>query len=50
MNYTESNQAEVKPFKVGEPLTDCADGNTEPSSLENSKQACVETRRKVCIK
>lgn len=44
------SQAEVKPFKVGETLTDNADGNPEPSSLENSKQACVETRQKVCIK
>lgn len=42
--------AEVKPFKVGETLTDNADGNTEPSILENSNKACVETRRKVCTK
>tara|TARA_R110000822_G_scaffold42836_12_gene116156 strand:- start:153 stop:656 length:504 start_codon:yes stop_codon:yes gene_type:complete len=42
--------AEVKPFKVGEPLTDNADGNTEPSILDSSSKACVETRRKVCIK
>lgn len=50
MENTNSNQAEVKPFKVGEPLTDNADGNTEPSTSENSEGACVETRRKVCIK
>lgn len=43
-------KAEIKPFKVGEPLTDNADGNTEPSTLDSSKGACVETRRKVCIK
>jgi hypothetical protein len=42
--------AEVKPFKVGEPLTENADGNTEPSILDSSSKACVETRRKVCIK
>lgn len=46
----ENNKAEVKPFKVGEALTDKADGNTEPSILENSSRACVETRRGVCIK
>lgn len=46
-----NSQAELKPFKVGETLTDNADGNPEPSSLEEiSKQACVETRRRVCIK
>ena len=43
-------QAEVKPFKVGETLTDNADGNPEPSRLENSNQACVETGQRVCIK
>lgn len=42
--------AEVKPFKVGETLTDNADGNTEPSILDSSNKACVETRRGVCIK
>ena len=42
--------AEIKPFKFGEPLTDNADGNPEPSNSENSEQACVETRRGVCIK
>lgn len=50
MENTKINQAEVKPFKVGEPLTDNADGNTEPSTSENSEGACVETRRGVCIK
>lgn len=45
-----SNYAEVKLLKVGEPLTDNADGNTEPSTLDSSKEACVETRRGVCIK
>lgn len=44
------SQAEVKPFKVGETLTDSADGNPEPSSSENSEWACVETRQRVCIK
>lgn len=44
------NQAESKLFKVGEPLTDNADGNPEPSRSESSDQACVETGRKVCIK
>ena len=43
-------QAEIKPFKVGETLTSKVDGNPEPSSLENSKWACVETRQRVCIK
>lgn len=39
--------AEVKPFKLGEPLTDKADGNPELSlNIEES----VETRRKVCIR
>lgn len=42
-----TNYAEVKPFKVGEALTDNADGNPEPSSSE--EQACVETRRRVCF-
>lgn len=46
----ENNKAEVKPFKVGEALTSNVDGNTEPSILENSSRACVETRRGVCIK
>jgi hypothetical protein len=45
-----NSQAEEKPFKVGESVTDNADGNTEPSRLENSNQACVESRQKVCIK
>lgn len=43
-------QAEVKPFKVGESLTDNADGNPEPSSSVNTEQACVETGQRVCIK
>ena len=48
--YKIMSQAELKPFKVGETLTDNADGNPEPSRLENSNQACVETRQRVCIK
>ena len=44
------SQAELKPFKVGETLTSKVDGNPEPSNLENSKWACVETRQRVCIK
>ena len=47
---TTNSQAEVKPFKVGETLTDNADGNPEPSSSNSLEQACVETRQKVCIK
>lgn len=43
-------KAEVKPFKVGGALTSNVEGNTEPSILENSNRACVETRREVCIK
>ena len=43
-------KAEIKFSKVGEPLTDNADGNTEPSILDSSSKACVETRRRVCIK
>ena len=35
--------AELKLLKVGEPLTDKADGNPEPSSSDSSEQACVET-------
>ena len=42
--------AEVKLLKVGESLTGNTDGNPEPSTLEISKEACVETRREVCIK
>lgn len=42
--------AEKKPLKVGEPLTDNADGNTEPSISNSLDRACVETRRGVCIK
>jgi hypothetical protein len=42
--------AETKPFKVGEVLTGNADDNTEPSILDSSNKACVETRRGVCIK
>lgn len=38
--------AEEKPFKFGESLT----ANPEPSILDSSSKACVETRRKVCIK
>jgi len=46
-----NSQAELKSFKFGEPLTVNADGNPEPSSLrEILEQACVETRRRVCIK
>jgi len=48
--HKEKQLAEVKPFKVGEPLTDNADGNTEPSTSDSSEGACVETRRRVCIK
>lgn len=44
------SQAEVKPFKVGEPLASNVDGNPEPSILSSLSRACVETRRKVCIK
>ena len=44
------SQAEVKPFKVGEALTDNADGNPEPSNSVNTEQACVETVQRVCIK
>jgi hypothetical protein len=45
-----NSQAEVKFPKVGEPLTDNADGNTEPSTSINVEGACVETRQGVCIK
>jgi hypothetical protein len=44
------SQAELKLLKVRETLTDNADGNPEPSRLENSNQACAETRQEVCIK
>lgn len=44
------NIAEIKFHKVGEVLTGNADDNTEPSILDSSKKACVETRRGVCIK
>lgn len=44
------SQAEIKPVKVGEPLTGIADGNPEPSMSDSSDKACVETRRRVCIK
>jgi len=44
------SQAEIKLLKFGEPLTDNADGNPEPSLVENSTMACVETRQGVCIK
>jgi hypothetical protein len=43
-------QAEIKPFKVGETVVSNVTGNPEPSTLELSKEACVETRRRVCIK
>lgn len=43
-----NSQAEVKPFKVGEPSADNAGGNPEPST--SKEEACVETRRRVCIK
>lgn len=39
--------AKLKPFKVGEPLTDNADGNPE---LSLNDEESVETGRKVCIK
>lgn len=42
-----SSQAEVKIRKFGEPLTDNADGNPEPS-LENKEG--VETRHGLCMK
>lgn len=45
-----NSQAEVKLLKLGETLTDNADGNPEPSNSENSEWACVETRQGVCIK
>src|SRR5262245_3269728 len=45
-----TSQAESKPFKVGETVAETA-GNPEPSSIgEIPVQACVETRRRVCIK
>jgi len=44
------SQAEVKPFKFGEPASENAGGNPEPSRSDSSDQACVETRRRVCIK
>jgi predicted nucleic acid-binding Zn ribbon protein len=44
------SKAEVKPFKLGEPLASDDVGNPEPSTLEISRKACVETRRKVCIR
>lgn len=50
MTARTTGQAEVKPFKVGEPLTGNADGNPEPSILTIVRRACVETRRRVCIK
>ncbi len=43
-------KAELKPFKVGELLLLLVEDNPEPSRLENSNQACVETRQRVCIK
>lgn len=42
------SRAELKPVKVGEPSADNAGGNPEPSRTEEV-QACVETRRRVCI-
>lgn len=47
---TKNSQAEIKPFKVGETVVSNVTGNPEPSTLELSKGACVETRRRVCIK
>lgn len=47
---TAKSQAEVKPFKVGETVVSNVTGNPEPSTLEKSKEACVETGRRVCIK
>lgn len=44
------SQAEVKPFKFGEPSASNVGGNPEPSILNSLSKACVETRRKVCIK
>lgn len=49
-NKTNISQAEEKLLKVGETLTSNVDGNTEPSILDSSNKACVETRREVCIK
>lgn len=45
-----NSQAEVKILKVGETLTSNVEGNPEPSKLENSNWACVETRQGMCIK
>jgi len=47
---TQNSQAEVKPFKVGETSASNVGGNPEPSTVEMSTEACVETGRKVCIK
>lgn len=44
------SQAELKPLKVGETVVSNVTGNPEPSSLSSDEQACVETRRGVCIK
>lgn len=51
MSTDNNSHAELKPVKVGEPSADNAGGNPEPSrdSLEWLSQACVETRRRVCI-
>jgi hypothetical protein len=45
-----NSQAETKPFKFGEPLSVTTDGNPEPSRSGSPDPACVETRRRVCIK
>lgn len=47
---TKISQAEVKPVKVGETLTSSVEGNPEPSNSLSNESACVETRRRVCIK
>lgn len=49
-NINKKSQAEVKLLKVGETLTDNADGNPEPSTTTSVVEACVETRQGVCIK
>lgn len=47
---SQSSQAEVKPSKFGELSASKVGDNPEPSTAEKSAEACVETRRKVCIK
>lgn len=43
----DESQAELKPFKVGEPSA-CKDGGNPEPSVEEDSKACVETRRRVC--